>query len=594
MTTSSMKFNWQPPSSDGGSAITSYQVQYKASSSGTWINAPVQGPSPTSHVLTNLNPSTSYDFRVAAINSVGTSPYTSPVSATTLTPSTPSPSPSPSVTPDPTPTPTPTTTTTPDPPVVVDPEVPTTDTRTNTPVPGTPVYKPKPSATPAPQQASINSGSFTEKLRGYIGAVGPSASYAPASLLILLVALAIFYLYQTWREQQVYNQLDKLLRRYRVSKQLRADFVNLSSHYLNTPLQIMRGSLELAQTALPHMAHEIKVIGASLEIMSHDTANLLQANQDSTEASASLVQLDKQDLPHLMRRTGVWLPVVSTVALMLIFEIVILVVGRMGLNPYTVGVFICLTIFAGLMVLFTYRARWRLRSLNKQAQATLSFERNIDSQRVSFMETTTKELNDQIDAMRLPAEKLLATGQVPTFANGYAMLGQVAAKLSQITTVGQVSAETALTPLKPWLESHLPVMTEYVESQGMKFNSKIEPNLAVNLTREALAQIVSSLIGNAVKFSKAGAEIGLTIVAQGDMIHLAVQDTGVGIAKDKLAQLMQPFARGTDVLAYDYEGIGLSLYLDRLIVERVGGELTMRSVVGKGTTVSLLLPRAGK
>ncbi|QQS27320.1 ATP-binding protein [bacterium] len=97
-----------------------------------------------------------------------------------------------------------------------------------------------------------------------------------------------------------------------------------------------------------------------------------------------------------------------------------------------------------------------------------------------------------------------------------------------------------------------------------------------------------------MKFSKAGAEIGLTIVAQGDMIHLAVQDTGVGIAKDKLAQLMQPFARGTDVLAYDYEGIGLSLYLDRLIVERVGGELTMRSVVGKGTTVSLLLPRAGK
>jgi len=57
---------------------------------------------------------------------------------------------------------------------------------------------------------------------------------------------------------------------------------------------------------------------------------------------------------------------------------------------------------------------------------------------------------------------------------------------------------------------------------------------------------------------------------------------------------MQPFARGTDVLAYDYEGIGLSLYLDRLIVERVGGELTMQSVVGKGTTVSLLLPRAGK
>ena len=52
ITSTSLQLNWQPPSSDGGSAITSYQVQYKNSSSSTWVNAPTQGPSPTSHIFT--------------------------------------------------------------------------------------------------------------------------------------------------------------------------------------------------------------------------------------------------------------------------------------------------------------------------------------------------------------------------------------------------------------------------------------------------------------------------------------------------------------------------------------------------------------
>ena len=84
----SVPLTWVAPASNGGAAITDYVVQYKASSSGTWLTFADGTSTTASATVTGLTASTAYDFRVAAVNSVGTGSYSSTVSATTAAAST--------------------------------------------------------------------------------------------------------------------------------------------------------------------------------------------------------------------------------------------------------------------------------------------------------------------------------------------------------------------------------------------------------------------------------------------------------------------------------------------------------------------------
>ena len=72
---------------------------------------------------------------------------------------------------------------------------------------------------------------------------------------------------------------------------------------------------------------------------------------------------------------------------------------------------------------------------------------------------------------------------------------------------------------------------------------------------------------------------------------LRVQDTGAGIPKSKVDKLFAPFSRATDTLKFDYEGLGLDLYMDKLITEQAGGKIDISSIEGAYTTVTVKLPK---
>jgi signal transduction histidine kinase len=69
-----------------------------------------------------------------------------------------------------------------------------------------------------------------------------------------------------------------------------------------------------------------------------------------------------------------------------------------------------------------------------------------------------------------------------------------------------------------------------------------------------------------------------------------VKDQGIGISPEKLPSLLRPFTRGTDSMEYNYEGIGLDLYSDKVIVDKLGGKISITSQLNKGTTVNVSIP----
>ncbi|HVX94762.1 MAG TPA: GAF domain-containing sensor histidine kinase [Polyangia bacterium] len=106
--------------------------------------------------------------------------------------------------------------------------------------------------------------------------------------------------------------------------------------------------------------------------------------------------------------------------------------------------------------------------------------------------------------------------------------------------------------------------------------------------RRRLGQVVSNLLGNAIKFGE-GRPIEVTISSHDDVACLAVKDHGIGIPADQLGDLFQRYQRA--VPARHFGGLGLGLYLVRVIVEAHGGKVQAESKPGEGTTFTVELPQ---
>lgn len=111
----------------------------------------------------------------------------------------------------------------------------------------------------------------------------------------------------------------------------------------------------------------------------------------------------------------------------------------------------------------------------------------------------------------------------------------------------------------------------------------------------AFRSILVNLVTNAIKYTPEGGRIALrgSVTEAGD-VAVTVSDNGAGIAPEDLARVFEPYGRGGDALTARREGTGLGLPLVRHLVELQGGRIDFDSVVGRGTTVTVTLPRAGE
>ena len=108
--------------------------------------------------------------------------------------------------------------------------------------------------------------------------------------------------------------------------------------------------------------------------------------------------------------------------------------------------------------------------------------------------------------------------------------------------------------------------------------------------KRAFRQVLINLLSNAVKFTKTDGQVVIGAQMAGDMIHLSISDTGIGIAADHLPRLGDPFFQVRSSYDRLFEGTGLGLSLVRGLVSLLGGTLLVESVVELGTCVTVRLP----
>lgn len=105
--------------------------------------------------------------------------------------------------------------------------------------------------------------------------------------------------------------------------------------------------------------------------------------------------------------------------------------------------------------------------------------------------------------------------------------------------------------------------------------------------RERMAQVISNLVGNAVKYGR-GQPLTVDLTAATGVACLTVRDCGIGIPTDQLQRIFDRFVRAVPM--QNYGGLGLGLYIVRQIVTAVGGAVTVTSAPGAGAEFTVRLP----
>ncbi len=133
--------------------------------------------------------------------------------------------------------------------------------------------------------------------------------------------------------------------------------------------------------------------------------------------------------------------------------------------------------------------------------------------------------------------------------------------------------------------------------KGLELNVRYADSAKLELNSDAfrIRQILMNLVGNAIKFTQSGSVDILvrseTDATGGDHAVIEVTDSGIGMSENEMAGLFRPFTQADESTTRRFGGTGLGLTISRRLAELLGGELTMRSTPGAGSTFSVRLPR---
>jgi PAS domain S-box-containing protein len=135
-------------------------------------------------------------------------------------------------------------------------------------------------------------------------------------------------------------------------------------------------------------------------------------------------------------------------------------------------------------------------------------------------------------------------------------------------------------------------MEPLIRKKSLTFRCQVPPgDVEMHTDRTKVKQILLNLLSNAVKFTHAG-EVRIECSVSEGLVEFDVSDTGIGIRPEHLEAIWEDFRQVDQSRTREFGGTGLGLSITRKLVQALGGEITMSSVYGKGSTFTVRLPLA--
>ena len=404
----------------------------------------------------------------------------------------------------------------------------------------------------------------------------PAALGFPWLLLFLLFVLAARLVWQARREIQANRRLRELLTRRQQINEDETNFISLASHYLNTPITIIQGAIDVLYTTKKIPQSTAKKLQDMTKRIA-DKAKLISSNLSGGRADTAGT-ITPEDMPKsIVMRPAVIVAISLVVALVIISNWLFIGAGTLQLSAINI---ITQLVALGILVQFVVSSqRYRQHSAQDLAlvQAQLKQIERLEKTRDEFLHETVGELNTDVETLR---KYLSATGGLSNkqVKDGVARLQSLLARLDLLSTIERSAKklQKSTFSLGGLAGDIKTTYAKGLKAKGIELELQGLEGFSVRQSREMLDLVLTALVDNAIKF--APEKTGRVVVSaqrKGEEVLIRVSDNGPGIAEAKRDSLFKPFSRTQSALKFDYEGQGLSLYLAKLILGKNDGEITL-------------------
>ena len=234
----------------------------------------------------------------------------------------------------------------------------------------------------------------------------------------------------------------------------------------------------------------------------------------------------------------------------------------------------------------------------------VTHERQVSQMKTDFVSFVTHQLRTPLAGIKWMLELAAQTPELPADAGSYVDDARAAAErliglvndlldISRLES-GKLSVTLQPTNLRKLTQSTLDDLGTLIREKGHRLSVAEGRAPVVMADPQLLRQVIVNLTSNAIKYTPPGGEISIALaVEDGGMARWAITDRGIGIPKASLARLFEKFYRADNAHTVETEGTGLGLYLVRLIVEKLSGQVWCESEEGRGSTFIFTLPISG-
>ncbi|MBD2561051.1 MULTISPECIES: response regulator [Nostoc] len=221
----------------------------------------------------------------------------------------------------------------------------------------------------------------------------------------------------------------------------------------------------------------------------------------------------------------------------------------------------------------------------------------LDKQKTEFFQNISHEFRTPITLIQGPLESAVAAGEGLSYSQSAIALRnsrRLLRLVNQLLDLQRLDAGRMQPSFRPcdlveFVSQIVESFRPYCEKKGLHLATQLDECSTVYLDMEKFDKVVYNLLSNAMKFTPEGGTISVRLKSEHDRCILQVQDTGIGIIKEQIPHLFERFRQAEGSANRSYEGSGLGLALVKELVELHGGQVTVESVYGEGTTFSLWL-----
>jgi signal transduction histidine kinase len=235
------------------------------------------------------------------------------------------------------------------------------------------------------------------------------------------------------------------------------------------------------------------------------------------------------------------------------------------------------------------------------ARRTLLPIKNMHESQTRFMSDVAHELRTPLSIMRAGADTLLKRSRttveyqefVTDVQEESARLTRLSNQLLQLLKL----EETKNFEFKNLNVSEICVMQmrrlePYAQEKQVTLSSDILPDVMLLTVSDSLVEIIQNLLKNAVDYNKKDGQVTLSLTESNTYITLSIADTGIGIAREKQADIFGRFVKADNARMQAMgSGAGLGLAIVQTLVTSLGGQITLDSQLNVGTKVTIKLPK---